>query len=148
MTDQHWVVPGSARTPVPGAIRVGDAYPYQPVRVTVVLRRAAPRPGAPAGPDDIEQVERFAHANGLAVTGINAAARSVGLLGTVAQMDTAFDVDLGEYSVDDESYRGREGVIAVPATLAGRVVAVLGLDNRPQSQAHFRVVAPEAEPPA
>jgi kumamolisin len=147
MTDQLTVIPGSARVPVPGATRIGDAYPYQQVRVTVVLRRAAPRPGAPADPEDIEHIERFAYEHGLAVTGINAAARSVGLLGTVAQMNGAFGVDLGEYLVGDQTYRGREGAIHVPATLADRVVAVLGLDNRPQAVAHFRVATPDGEPP-
>jgi kumamolisin len=142
MTEQHVVIPGSRRAPVPGANRLGEAYPHEPVEVTVVLRRTAGPPGAPADPQDVALVEEFAHANGLAVTRVHPAARSVGLIGTVAQMNSAFGVDLGEYSVDDHTYRGREGVVHVPPELAGRVVAVLGLDNRPQSSAHFLVAQP------
>jgi kumamolisin len=143
MTEEHVVIPGSHRVPLPGATRLGDAYPHQPVHVTVVLRRAAPRPGAPASPEDVRAVEDFAHRYGLAVSRVDPAGRSVGLVGTVAQMNAAFAVDLGEYAVDDWTYRGRVGAVHVPVELAGRVVAVLGLDDRPQALAHF-VVAPHA----
>jgi kumamolisin len=110
-----------------------------------VLRRAEDRPGVGAAPADIEAVEQFAHEHGLTVTHVSPEARSVGLAGTVAQMDAAFGVKLGEYQGvyegDDVTYRGREGRIRVPADLSGRVVAVLGLDDRPQSMAHFRYAA-------
>jgi kumamolisin len=108
--------------------------------VTVVLRRAEHRPGAPADPGDIELVEEFAHEHGLSVSSVSPAARSVGLVGTVAQMDAAFGVRLGEYQSDGLTFRGREGRVHVPDDLAGVVVAVLGLDDRPQAQAHFRYV--------
>jgi kumamolisin len=124
---------------VPGAHRIGDADPAETVRVTVVLRRAAPRAGAPADADELALVERFATEHGLSVTATSAAARSVGLLGSVAQMNAAFGVSLGRYSTDGQTYRGREGDIRVPAELAGVVVAVLGLDDRPQARAHFRI---------
>ena len=38
------------------------------------------------------------------------------------------------------TYRVREGSIQLPAELQGYVVAVLGLDNRPQAKPHFRVL--------
>jgi len=88
-------------------------------------------------------VETFAHRYGLAVTRVDLPARSIGLIGTVTQMNSAFGVDLGEYALDDRTYRGREGAVHVPAELTGRVVAVLGLDDRPQAMAHF-VIAPPA----
>jgi len=131
-------VPGSERTPLPGAHRVGDAYPKAPVEITVVLRRAEDRPGAPADHADIDKIERFAHDHGLAVTSVSPQARSVGLTGTVDQMDAAFGVKLGEYQRDDLRYRGREGDVKVPEDLADVVVGVLGLDDRPQARAHFR----------
>lgn len=110
-----------------------------------MLRRAEDRPGAGAAQADIEAVEQFAHEHGLTVTQVSPQTRSVGLAGTVAQMDAAFGVKLGEYrgehGGDDVSYRGREGGVRVPVNLSGRVVAVLGLDNRPQTRAHFRYAA-------
>lgn len=145
MTQQHVVLPGSVRHPVPGASRIGDSYPHEPVAVTVVLRRAEPRPGAGADPADVHAVEDFAHRYGLAVSTVDFRARSVGLVGTVAQMNSAFGVNLGEYTVEDVTYRGREGSVHVPADLAERVVAVLGLDERPQALAHFRVSQAEGK---
>ncbi|GAA5182366.1 S53 family peptidase [Rugosimonospora acidiphila] len=133
------VVPGSGREAVSGAVRVGDADPNEAVRVTVILRRAAPRSGAPAESAELALVERFAEDHGLSVTAVNPTARSVGLLGSVAQMNAAFGVNLGRYTGDGQTYRGREGDVHVPAELAGVVVAVLGLDDRPQARAHFRI---------
>jgi kumamolisin len=131
-------VPGSERRPLPGAHRVGDAQPHAPVEVTLVLRRAEDRAGAGADHDDIEKVERFAHEHGLTVTSVKPETRSIGLLGTVSQMDEAFGVRLGEYRREDLVYRGREGTVKVPENLSDVVVGVLGLDNRPQARAHFR----------
>jgi kumamolisin len=133
------VVPGSRREAVSGARRVADADPAETVRVTVILRRAAPRSGAPADTDELALVERFAEDHGLSVTSTTPAARSVGLLGSVAQMNEAFGVRLGRYESGGQTYRGREGDVHVPAALDGVVVAVLGLDDRPQTRAHFRI---------
>ncbi|HEX8799249.1 MAG TPA: S53 family peptidase, partial [Terriglobales bacterium] len=38
------------------------------------------------------------------------------------------------------SYRGRVGAVSIPTELSKIVQSVLGLDNRPQAKAHFRVV--------
>jgi kumamolisin len=138
-------LPGSRRDPVPGAVRVADAAPDEPVFATLVLRRRTSQPGepgqagAPADPDDVQDVRTFAAAAGLDVAGVNLAARSVRLRGTAAAMAAAFGVDLGAYETVFLRYRGREGSIYLPEELDGVVVAVLGLDNRPTAQAHFRI---------
>jgi kumamolisin len=115
------------------------------VEVTLVLRRAQDRPGVGADHDDIDKVEQFAQEYGLTVTSVRPEARAVGLLGTVAQMDEAFGVTLGQYQRGDLVYRGREGAVNVPENLADLVVAVLGLDDRPQARAHFRYAAKPAD---
>ena len=89
---------------------------------------------------DIDQVTAFVQGQGLTVVETNAARRTVIASGTVAQMNAAFAVDLGRYehTVDlgrgretqTETYRGREGVIQIPAHLAGIIIGVFGLDNR------------------
>jgi kumamolisin len=127
-------VPGSLREPVPGAQFVGDADPRAPVDVDVVLRRAVEEPGSGADPADIARVVAFAQEYECAVSRIDPAARTVTLAGTVAQMDEAFGVHLGLYRVGELTYRGRVGDVSVPADLADVVVAVLGLDDRPQAQ--------------
>ena len=106
-----------------------------------MLRRAENRPGATADQADIDMIQQFARDHGLAVTSVSPKARSVGLLGTVDQMDAAFGVQLGEYEREGLRYRGREGDIKVPDALAKVVVSVLGLDDRPQARAHFRYAA-------
>ena len=66
--------------------------------------------------------------------------RTMVVRGSVAQMNRAFAVDLGRYEhsakfhskgePEKENYRGRDGVINIPASLRGIVVGVFGLDNR------------------
>jgi hypothetical protein len=91
-------------------------------------------------PEDIDKVTAFATSRGLAVLETRAARRTVVVRGTVAQMNAAFGVDLGHYEHEirphrggtpqPETYRGREGVVHVPRSLADIVVGVFGLDNR------------------
>jgi kumamolisin len=61
------------------------------------------------------------------------------LSGTVAGMEAAFSVKLQRFEHASGHYRGRQGVIELPAELHGVVEAVLGLDNRPQAKPHFRM---------
>jgi kumamolisin len=132
-------VPGSTRRALPGARRVGDADPDERVHVTVVLRRdGSEGSDGSAASGDVALVQDFAEAAGIEVTGVNHAARSVRLRGDVSAMNRAFGVRLGTFETDELAYRGREGAVHVPRELAGAVVAVLGLDSRPQAQPHFR----------
>jgi kumamolisin len=54
-------------------------------------------------------------------------------------MQNAFGVTLIHKTIDGITYRVHEGSITLPTQLIGLVEAVLGLDNRPQAQPHFRV---------
>ena len=93
-----------------------------------------------ASQQDIDTVKAFATAEGLTVVETNAARRTVIARGTVTQISQAFAVDLGRYEhapnfrstgePQPETYRGRDGVISIPASLQGIVVGVFGLDNR------------------
>ena len=94
-----------------------------------------------AHPDDIAKVVDFVETAGMKVVETNAARRTVVASGSVAQMNRAFAVDLGRYSAAApararnvapavETYRGREGYVHVPSSLADIVVGVFGLDNR------------------
>jgi kumamolisin len=136
-------VPGSERAPVAAARAIGPVDPRARVDVTVVLRRAAREPGVGADPADVAAVEEFAGRHGLVVTGVNLAARSVGLSGPAEDMAGAFDVRLEEYEGDGgQRWRGRVGEVRVPADLAHAVRAVLGLDDRPVARPQFRVAGP------
>lgn len=93
-----------------------------------------------ASPQDLDRVKDFATVVGLTIIETNAARRIVIVEGPVAKMNRAFAVDLGRYEhtlksprggePQREQYRGRDGVVSIPASLEGIVVGVFGLDNR------------------
>jgi kumamolisin len=93
-----------------------------------------------ADPADLKQIHAFAKEFGLTVgrDTPKPERRTVLLSGTVAAMQKAFGVQLGHAAVDGTTYRIREGGIHIPASLSKIIVAVLGLDNRPQAKPHFR----------
>jgi kumamolisin len=100
-------------------------------------------------PADITAVKAFATAHGLVVVGEHPARRTLVLSGTVAQFESAFEVELNRYQHDKGTYRGRVGSIQIPENLVGVIEAVLGLDNRPQAEPHFRLRKPRpGSPPA
>jgi kumamolisin len=65
--------------------------------------------------------------------------RIIKLSGTVSAMQKAFGVTLIHKTHEGTTYRMREGAISLPKELVGSVEAVLGLDNRPQAEPHFRI---------
>jgi kumamolisin len=158
---------GSERSAVPGAQVRAPADPTEPLEVSVIVRRGgrqelqtrvaklaagdrtvetlsreefAKRHGADAA--DLAAVRRFAAAHGLSVIQEDAARRTMILSGTVAQFNAAFSVQLQECAHPGGTYRGRTGAIQLPEELNGVIEAVLGLDNRPQANTHFRVQQP------
>ena len=163
-------LPGSDRAPLPGARRVGEVDPSEPIEVTLILRPrqqltaahdfdqvgAAPPAGRRhltreelatqygASDDDIAAVQAFAAAHGLSIGAVDAAQRRMVLGGSAAAMKDAFQVDLGQYEAPGVRYRGREGEIQVPEELRDVLVAVLGLDNRPAARPHYRLRAQAA----
>lgn len=158
---RYMAVPGSEHDPLPGATQTGPCDPREVLNVTLVLRarplgknvkplgellaqgervtrtQYAARYGA--DPKDVARVRTFARANGLKVANVNVAARTVGVSGPAASFSKAFQVELSQYSAPPVSYLGRKGSVYVPSNLHGVIVAVHGLDNRPQAQPRFRV---------
>ncbi|HEY6517218.1 MAG TPA: S53 family peptidase [Steroidobacteraceae bacterium] len=157
---------GSERSPLPNSRALGPADPAERLEVTVVIRAmdahglrdrmqkiASGKPATPhlsradyarrhgASQADRDAVREFAEAHGLAVVQEHAARRTMVLAGTVAQFNDAFDVELQHCSHPGGTYRGRSGPVNIPAELVGIIEAVLGLDNRPQAEAHFRMQA-------
>ncbi len=160
------VLPGSERQPLPPIdLQAAGAPPKRssrgPVTVSILVRRKQPiDPGAlsnskgqtrvsraqfrarfSADPAAVRAVKTFAKQFGLAVEATPAQldARTLKLSGTRDQLEKAFGVTLAEQPHGKATYRVREGAIYIPQSLAGLVEAVLGLDNRPQAAAHFRI---------
>ncbi|WP_263368335.1 S53 family peptidase [Edaphobacter bradus] len=105
------------------------------------LTRAQFRANHAADPAVVKLVRAFAQEFGLTVErGTPAPERRImKLTGTVAAIQKAFGVSLMHKTLDGATYRVREGGIKLPDELIGKVEAVLGLDNRPQAEPHFRV---------
>ncbi len=85
---------------------------------------------------------------GLEVTSSDPATRRLTVAGTAAELARAFGTELTEVTSTGPGgsqvrHRYRQGGLQIPAELDGIVVAVLGLDNRPQArtQLHRRAAA-------
>jgi kumamolisin len=153
MSTSKVVLPGSHREPI--GTRVGDQPGDVTVEVSVILKPQNPLPvpraaGQTVSRDEfaskygadpalVEELKRFARENNLTVGEVSLERRTVKLEGTAADMMRAFDVQLGQYEHLGHHYRARSGPIKVPSDLASHIEAVLGLDNRPQAKAHFRI---------
>jgi hypothetical protein len=143
---------GSERRVAAGARKIGPADPSEILTVTILVRRrtdAPPLPGETgalhrlprlsredfgkfygASQADLDLVANFATAQGLNVVETNIPRRTVVVSGSVDAMSRAFAVELGRYESANQTYRGREGEIYLPADLVDVVKGVLGLDNR------------------
>jgi kumamolisin len=157
-SQQRVVLAGSEKAPLSAATSEKPARPSSVLTVSVIVRRKSPLNTKRLGKDRLTRAEyRRQHAaDPAAITLVRAFAKEFGLTvekgtpqperrtikltGTVTAMQKAFGVTLTQKVLDGITYRVREGSIRLPAELAGAVEAVLGLDNRPQAQPHFRVL--------
>ena len=80
---------------------------------------------------DFAAIRKFAKVHNLAVVRESSARRSAILSGTVENLNLAFGVSLKTYSYPNGTYRGRTGMVHIPAELGDIVEGVFGLDNRP-----------------
>jgi kumamolisin len=161
MSDESLVrLPGSDRAPLASATPAGELDTSERAELTLVLRRRAELPAdviaGPtvlssdelaerygADPADIELVSQTGTGRGLEITAVAAASRRIKVAATVGELASAFGVTLQQVSSTGPggqvvTHRYREGDLYIPAALDGVVLAVLGLDTRPQFRAHFR----------
>jgi kumamolisin len=161
MSDESLVrLPGSDRAPLASATPAGELDTSERAELTLVLRRRAELPAdviaGPtvlssdelaerygADPADIELVSQTLTGRGLEITAVAAASRRIKVAATVGELASAFGVTLQQVSSTGPggqvvTHRYREGDLYIPAALDGVVLAVLGLDTRPQFRAHFR----------
>jgi kumamolisin len=161
------VLPGSEKASASAAVKLKPTPPQSKVTVSVIVKRKQPlkinrRGGRAGGPVRVTRAEyKKLHAADSAATALvrsfarefnlkveadptSIARRTMRLTGVATDMQKAFGVVLEQKSIDGAEYRVREGSIHLPASLIGSVVAVLGLDNRPQAKPHFRIRRPNA----
>jgi kumamolisin len=133
--------PASGKITVSVIVRRKNQIASRTLGKTRVTRAEFARTYA-ADPADLKLVRAFAKEFGLTVvkTSNEAVRRTMQLTGTVAAMQKAFGVQLKVATMDGKQCRIREGAIQLPAGLVPVIVAVLGLDTRPQAKPHFRVL--------
>jgi kumamolisin len=159
MSEERVELPGSVRHPVAQASEVGAVAADERIQVTLVLRRRAELHAAEvvagnltpeqlgerygASPDDVVAVTAAVVAAGASVVEVDAASRRVRIEGTSTVLTDLFGTSLTRVEHPDPTsgepvaHRQRTGALSVPKALHGIVVAVLGLDDRPQARAHF-----------
>lgn len=159
-------LPGSFRPAITDVEILGPVSPDTQISVTLVLRRRAPldeslvagpgtvtteefaqRYGADGG--DLVRVAEVVTSAGLSITGIHVGARQLIVRGPASILTEIFGTQLslsrGHGGVDATvEFHTRSGELRVPAELDGVVTAVLGLDDRTQSRAYFRLHADPA----
>jgi kumamolisin len=134
--------------------------PSTPVDVSVVLRRRAEPPataftGPPlsrdelaerygADPDELTAVGQAITEAGAEVLSADPASRLVRARGPAGALGRLFGAQLVEAPADQPGTRWLAGPVSPPAPLAEPVLAVLGLDDRPQAAARYRVARPLA----
>jgi kumamolisin len=154
-------LPGSERTQLPNVQSAGQLNESETITVTLVLRRRARVPAAliigpqtvtheeldaqyGAETDDIALVTSTMTELGLTVTDTHQGSRRMMVSGTIAALSAAFGTTLTLVtspqlgSTGEATHRYRSGGLSVPASLAGIVTAVLGLDDRPVARPQFR----------
>ena len=152
---------GSERRPLPAAEQAGPVDGSQRIVVTLVTRRRSALPRdlveTPVtvtrdelaeqhgtDPADIDFLRIVLAQHGLQVTDADPGARRVKVEGSLAALGETFGADLRLVRSQQPGmgrsteHRYREGSLRIPAELNGIVLAVLGLDDRPQAQPHFR----------
>src|SRR5499427_2234501 len=154
-------LPGSERQPVAGAQPGAELDASTQIEVTLVTRRRERLPAeVVTGPQTLSRDELAARHGtdpsdlalirdvlgrfGLTVTGADAGARRVTVTGPVSAFSLAFGATLRRVSAPHPTasahvqHRYRVGGLHVPAELDGVVLAVLGLDDRPQASPQIR----------
>ena len=124
-------------------MEAGDAS-AQPLSREDYLRRFS------ASSDDVQRIERFAAAHGIAVARVDAAARRVVLSGTVEQYNAAFGVKLQRFEhrsgAATAHFRQPGEDVQLPGDVQEVVAAVVGFDDRAKARPHFRI-NPAFRPP-
>ena len=160
---------GSERAPLAAATPAGQLDTSERAELTLVLRRRAELPAGivegpavltseqlaeqyGADPADVDLVRRTLTGLGLEIIAVHPASRRIMVAGPLGQLSSVFGTTLRQVSSPAPkghgtiTHRYREGPLFVPAPLAGIVLAVLGLDTRPQARPHFRARDAAAAP--
>jgi subtilase family serine protease len=97
------------------------------------------------GTDDatVQRVESWLSASGMKVTGVGAQNRYISVHGSVATANKAFGTSIEQYRHDGRTVQAPATNLTVPASLAGTVLTITGVDTTP----HLVTPASKNAPP-
>jgi kumamolisin len=126
--------------------RRSDAGTFDP-SVRLGREEFASRMGADAA--DAATVTATLSGLGVRIVSTDLASRRVRVAGSVSVLGRVFGTHLEAVTSraaggGEVQHRNRTGMLMVPASLDGIIVAVLGLDDRPQARAEFRIAEARA----
>ena len=147
MAQERSVITGSERAAPPGS-QVGDADLAATAVISVYLKpaEAKQKPKAADGfksraefrtertetlADAMAEVQAFAETEHLKVVETDPGRRLVKLQGSLQALQAAFSTQLHQYEHQGVRFRARTGSLSAPTSVAQKVEAVLGLDDRP-----------------
>ncbi|HET7174192.1 MAG TPA: S53 family peptidase [Nocardioidaceae bacterium] len=141
--------PGGPTQPDPAQHPAEPDLTPSPAAMGRILTKAELAASYGADPADVDLVTETMARLGVEVLSTDAASRRVRIGGGLSRLARVFGADLEQVRSTDptggeSTHRHRTGGLSVPAALDGVVVAVLGLDDRPQARAQFRTAKPEA----
>lgn len=161
MSSQH-ILSGSNREHPANSVHAGVPAHHERITITLLLRRRAEAPAGHdiekhlshveladafgADADDVRAVKSFAAKNGFEVEKVHIGSRTVVISGERGRLAKEFGADLHVREIGGKKFHTRAGHLSVPASLEGRVVAVLGFDERPAASTNHRVHARSAAP--
>jgi kumamolisin len=160
--DGSFEIEGSNCPGLSRCTRTGNVDANEQITVNVMLKQQKDVP-VPNGPfqsldpkqaeayhatrEQINSVRNFASNSGLQVSLADPKTHTVKVTGTAASLSKAFGVQFGKYKdAQGNEFRGYTGAVKVPASMAGQVSGVLGLDNRPFAKPHVRMAGPHDAP--
>lgn len=150
----------------PHAVKVSPAHPSEIVDFTIYIRRKIGgefdrkviRHGRPrmspeefqhkhgAHNDDLAVVLNFLASHNMAITDVCPRKRQIKASGSIANVNAAFDLDLGHYCEQRNGqqvyYRHHEAHPKVPANVRDAIIAIAGLDNYPLIYTRHASVSP------
>lgn len=152
MSESRTIIAGSERPSPNGAALVGTPDPDERVEVSLYLKPEEDGPPADLATSrattyasDLSALAAFACQYGLTVVEQNPARRLLRVAGPVSALAAAFGAEVKLYEVRGNVFRARTGSVSLPASLADRLEAVLGLDAR--HVARSKVALPMAAVP-
>ncbi|MCL5054601.1 MAG: S53 family peptidase [Firmicutes bacterium] len=102
-----------------------------------------------AASKDMQAVRQFAQKNHLKIMKTDSAARTLVLEGKASDLNQAFGIQMNRYQDSKGAqFRAYQGNLQIPKNLAGKVIGVFGLNDRPIVHPYIKILSGKPGAPA